>query len=76
MSTAPTDDLKEILALRDALNSAIDSYVALTPEERSKKPKVNQVRQQISKASGKLASATAIPPQQATQLAFMVGTQL
>ncbi|ETI25921.1 hypothetical protein G647_02698 [Cladophialophora carrionii CBS 160.54] len=67
---APADDFKSLLALRDSIDASIDAYVSLTPEERAKKPKVDQARQQIWKAATKLASETVVPPQQATSIAF------
>ena len=72
--SAPPDELKNLLALRDSINASIDAYVSLTPEERAKKPKADQARQQINKAASKLASETVIPQQQATLIAFQVST--
>lgn len=71
MSLVP-DELHKLLALRDSINSSIDAYASLTPEEKAKKPKVEQVRKQIWSAANKLASETVVPPQQATLIAFMV----
>jgi hypothetical protein len=71
MSTGD-DELKRLRALRDSINASIDAYASLTPEERSKKPKVDQARQQISKAATKLANETVVPQQQANLIAFQV----
>jgi hypothetical protein len=70
--SAPQDDIKALLALRDSLNASIDAYVSLTPEQRLQKPVVNKTRQQIWSTANKIASETINPPQGATQLAFMV----
>lgn len=70
--SSPPDELKNLLALRDSINASIDAYVSLTPEDRAKKPKVDQARQQINKVATKLASETVIPQQQATLIAFQV----
>jgi hypothetical protein len=74
--SAPTDDFQNLLALRDAINASIDTYVSLTPEERSQKPRVDKARQQIWSTATKLASETVNPMQEATLLAFMVGDEL
>lgn len=71
MSSQP-DELQNLLALRDSINSSIDAYVSLTPEEKAKKLKVEQVRKQIWSAANQLASETVVAPQQATLIAFMV----
>ena len=73
--TAPADDLESLLALRDAINTSINTYVSLTPAERATKPKVDQARQQIWRAAAKLASETVVPQQQATLIAFQVSMQ-
>jgi hypothetical protein len=72
---APADDFESLLALRDSINASIEAYVSLTPEERAKKPRVDQARQQIWKAATKLASETVVPQQQATLIAFQVSTE-
>jgi hypothetical protein len=74
--SAPTDDFQNLLALRDAINASIDTYVSLTPEERSQKPRVDKARQQIWSTATKLASETANPMQEAALLSFMVGDEL
>ena len=73
--SAPADDLNLLLALRDSINTAIDSYMALTPEERSKKARVAKARQQIWSAANKLVNDTVVPTRQATLIAFMVSPQ-
>jgi hypothetical protein len=66
------DNIQPLLALRDSLNASIDAYVAMSPEERSKKPKVDQARQQISRTATKLAAEAGVAQQQATLIAFQV----
>lgn len=70
--SAPQDEIKALLALRDSINASIDAYVSLTPEQKAQKPLVNKTRQKIWSTANMLASKTINPPQGATQLAFMV----
>ncbi|KAH0848344.1 Demethylsterigmatocystin 6-O-methyltransferase [Fonsecaea pedrosoi] len=71
MMAAPADNLTALLALRDSLNASIDALSALSPEERTQPPKVNQVRQQICSTATRIASETVNASQEATRIAFM-----
>jgi len=73
--SAPTDDHKKLLALRDSINASIDAYIALTPEQKSQKPVVDKARQQICSTANQLAAETVNPMQEATLLAFMVSAE-
>lgn len=70
--SAPQDDIKALLALRDSLNASIDAYVSLTPEQKTQKPVVDKTRRQIWSTADKIVKQTVNPPQRATEIAFMV----
>ncbi|KAK5050495.1 hypothetical protein LTR84_003776 [Exophiala bonariae] len=68
--SAPQDDIKALLTLRDSLNASIDAFVGLTPEQKAQKPVVDKSRQQIWSTAQKIVGQTVNPPQRATQIAF------